>query len=194
MTELNRVQAEARSTRVGASEVSAIMGTSKYNTPATVYDRIIGGVAIEPTQQMRVGSLLEDKFVPMLRWHGIVARRCWLAYVDMDPDVALSATPDFFIKPHGRYDKPGLVEAKVSSAHIIEGAVPEWWKDQLTVQMGLTGRHENVWLAVLNGSHFTVTEVPWDNVRWLEIREAVREFTLGHLRPRIRPVDPPFTL
>ena len=187
MTQLNAQQREARASRVGASEVSALTGSSKYHTPADVARRILLGEQRESNEAMRIGSLLEDRFPPMLKWRGMVVRRCHRAYVHPDPAVALSATPDFYAKPWAGNPR-GLVEAKVSSAFVAD-SVPPWWEDQIQVQLGLAGRQLG-YLAVLNGSKLSLVEVPFDPVHFAYLVGLVREFTESYLVPRIIPPDP----
>jgi len=185
-------QAEARATRVGASEVSALMGTSKYHTPRDVYRRIVYGEQREANEAMRLGSLVEDRniFQTALRWRGMVTRRSHHAYVHAT--LPLSASPDLYANPWMQYPR-GLVECKLSSAKVMDGHVPEWWVDQLTVQLGLAQR-EHGYLVVLNGSRLTVSPLAFDEARYASIEEQVARFDAEHLRPRIEPQEAPFTI
>lgn len=189
---LSREQSELRSTRVGASEVAALLGESAYHGPWDVYDRIVLQQQREANEAMRLGSLIEDAnvFVPALKWRGMVARRCHRAYAH--PTLPLSASPDLFVNQWAGNPR-GLGETKVSNARIVEGHVPPWWEAQVQTQLGLAKR-EVGYLIVLNGSKLTITEVPRDREYFDRIEQAVAAFQRDHLGPRVRPVEPPFVI
>jgi predicted phage-related endonuclease len=179
---LSTAQREARATRIGASEVAAIMGEHPYMTPLDVYDRIVNGVQREQSINMAVGAYLEPYVLRMARdLLGIRSRACHRAYIH--PTLPLCASPDAYSGPHG------LVEVKVSGAW-SKGRPGAFW--QVQTQMMLTGRD---WcdIVALAGSNLTVERVDADVSAWARIISEVNRFNDEHLTPRVPPVLPPFT-
>ena len=178
---LSAKQREARATRVGASEVAALMGEHPYMTALDVYDRIVNGVQREATINMAVGAYMEPYVLRMARdLLGIRSRACSRAYVH--PTLPLCASPDAYSGPHG------LVEVKVSGAWSKTGPGAFW---QVQTQMMLTGRD---WtdIVVMAGSNLTVERVDAEPSAWVKIVEEVTRFALDHLYANKPPVQPPF--
>lgn len=178
---LSAKQREARATRVGASEVAAIMGEHPYMTALDVYDRIVNGTQRDQTINMMVGAYMEPYVLRMARdLLGIRSRACSRAYIH--PTLPLCASPDAYSGPHG------LVEVKVSGAWSKTGPGAFW---QVQTQMMLTGRD---WtdIVVMAGSNLTVERVDADVSAWHKIVEEVARFYAFHLAPRKAPVLPPF--
>ncbi len=178
---LSAKQREARATRVGASEVAALMGEHPYMTALDVYDRIVNGVQREATINMAVGAYMEPYVLRMARdLLGIRSRACSRAYVHST--LPLCASPDAYSGPHG------LVEVKVSGAWSKTGPGAFW---QVQTQMMLTGRD---WtdIVVMAGSNLTVERVDAEPSAWVKIVEEVAWFYAWHLAPRRPPVQPPF--
>lgn len=179
---LSASQREARATRVGASEVAALMGEHPYMTESDVYARIVDGVSREPSINMLVGAALEPHVLKLARdLLGLTgARGCSRAYIH--PTLPLCASPDAF------YGRTGLVEVKVTGAwSAIPGHV--WWQCQ--TQTMLTGRPFVV-LVVLAGSALTSHVIDSDHDAHMRIYEEVYRFNREHLIPRVPPVTPPF--
>ena len=185
---LARRQIEARASRVGASELPSLTGTSRYGSPATVYDRLIGTTGpMEQTTPMRVGIYLERHVLILSRdIFGLLSTPCWRAYVHKG-GVPMTASPDAYAKRFGAYGA-GLVEVKVTSSR-WNGVVPLYVIDQVQAQMGLTGR-PYCHVAVLSGSSLDVITVPFDQARYEYLEDTVRRFDRDHLQPRIRPPEP----
>lgn len=178
---LSTAQRAARETRVGASEVAAIMGEHPYMTPLDVYDRIINGVQREPSINMLVGAYMEPHVLRMARdLLGVRSRACSRAYIH--PTLPLCASPDAYSGPHG------LVEVKVTGAW-SNGRPGAFW--QVQTQLMLTKRD---WcgVVVMAGSSLTVERIDADPSAWVTICSEVERFDRLHLTPRIAPVLPPF--
>ena len=179
---LSAKQREARATRVGASEVAAIMGEHPYMTALDVYDRIVNGTQRDQTINMMVGAYMEPYVLRMARdLLGIRSRACSRAYIH--PTLPLCASPDAYSGPHV------LVEVKVSGAWSKTGPGAFW---QVQTQMMLTGRD---WtdVVVMAGSNLTVERIEANPDAWGDIYMRVYRFSRDHLTPRIPPVQPPFT-
>jgi predicted phage-related endonuclease len=187
---LSKWQRAARTGRVGASEVPALLGMSPYMTPADVFDRVTGQAPDrEPNINMRVGTYLEGHVLKMARWLGLNATRCNRAYVH--PWLPLSASPDAYTAPHRGYGK-GLGEVKVTSAWAsgIDRA-PEYVRAQVQTQLMLADRDIG-WVIALQGSRLGIYEEPADKEMQERITEAVAEFWALHLSTGERPEEPPF--
>jgi len=65
MPELTQASHDLRATRVGASEVGAVMGVDPFRGPMRVWERLVLGTETEPSERMRLGSALE---VPIARF------------------------------------------------------------------------------------------------------------------------------
>jgi len=184
---LSKQQATARATRVGASEVAQLTGSSGFGGPTAVYDRLTGAVGpLEKNRNMLVGIYLERHVLIMARrFMGLLSTPCWRAYVHKS--LPLTASPDAYAKPYGSWPK-GLVEVKVTSSR-WNGIVPLYVVDQVQAQMWLTKR-DLCHVAVLSGSYLDVITVERDEERIELIKRTLEAFDRDHLTPRIRPPEP----
>jgi hypothetical protein len=178
---------ELRRTRVGASEVAALVepGVHPFVTPADIYARIVAGVERAPTgtTRMRLGSDLEG-YVGK-RWReatGMPILRSTRTYVHAD--VPLAATPDFYV-PHDE-----LLEVKVD-----RGGWSDEWVDlprrvfwQVVAQLACTGRRRGH-VGALVGSELRRYVVERDAGAEAELVDAVARFDREHLAPHVPP-DP----
>jgi hypothetical protein len=181
---LTAAQAQARATRVGASEVAALVGEHPYLTPLEVYQRLVEGHQVEVNQAMRVGSLLEGPVLMLARrLEGLRSLACTRAYVH--PSLPLSASPDAYAFPHRGHPK-GLVEVKVTYAWAELPAYVYW---QAQTQLLLTHRPV-CWVVALTGSRLTTVLVEADPADQDRIEAAVEAFERDHLVPRIPPAGP----
>lgn len=178
---LSAAQRKARATRIGASEVAAIMGEHPYMTALDVYERIVYGAVRETTVPMLVGQMLEPAVLRLARdILGIPSRACSRSYVH--PTLPLCASPDAYSGP------TGLVEVKVTGAW-NNGASWAFW--QVQTQLMLTGR-AYCEVVALQGSMLTSFTVRPDPAAFGRIREEVERFEREHLTPRVAPVKPEF--
>ena len=181
---LSPAQAAARARRVGASEVTALLGEHKFSTPRHVYDRIVYGdvVSADLGSPMWVGQVLEPQLLRMAREaFGLRARATQRPAIH--PTLPMSASADAIAKDY-------LVEIKVTSAWgYHQGEMPQYVYDQCVTQAALY-RKPVVYLVVLNGSRFWHEPVAADADRFALLEDAVRRFDIEHLTPRIRPPAP----
>jgi len=177
-----------RATRVGASEVGAIVepGQHPFVTPADVYARIVHGYR-RPVSgtRVRLGNDLESYVAR--RWSELAQRkvvRCARTYPH--PDVALSATPDYYVPTRE------LLECKVD-----RGGPSDDWADlpryvfwQVVAQLACTGRDVGH-VAALVGSDVRRFAVERDGAAEAQLLTAVHAFQVRHLAPRVPPPDVP---
>jgi len=171
-----------RASRVGASEVGALLGHHPYTTPADIYARIVEGVA-KSVSNTRVQLGIDLEGYVAKRWSlatGHKVMRAWATFPH--PDVLLSATPDYYV-PH-----TGLLEVKVDRGGPSDDWVdlPEHVYWQVVAQLACVGR-DHGYVAALVGSdlrQFTVDRNGADEARLLA---AVHAFEVQHLAPKVPP-------
>jgi putative phage-type endonuclease len=171
-----------RSTRVGASEVGALMGSHPYQTPADVWARLVG--AERPRAEsaaMAAGNALESTVAQM--WAAKERRkvhRCAMTYAH--PEVALCATPDYYVPHHS------LLEIKVSGDYDLWRELPEYVYWQVMAQLACTGRIIGH-VAVLLGSSLRTYRVDFDGIAAGRMLDAVAAFDRDYVQTRTPPPD-----
>lgn len=163
---------EARRNGLGASEVAAILGLSKWQTPLSVYMAKMGvpneidpdlayfGHALEPV----IAQWVRDKHTEV----GEVGKGFSARSVEWP---WLTASPDFMAG-----DRP--VEVKTSSAYSKDDwarGVPLFYATQVQTQLAVTGADYG-WLAVLHGG----------NSPELFRVDRDEEFIIEHLLPKTK--------
>lgn len=183
---LTERQREARRTRVGASEVAALVPEvgHPFTTPARIYARIVDGVEAETNEAMQDGQLAEAHVLAMARrkWR-LRARACVHAYVH--PTLPVTASPDALL-----LDGMGLVEVKTTSA-LWQSQPPTAVVYQVQCQLWLTHR-SYAQVVVWNGRlrMYTVERDP-DVITAIE--DGVRVFRDRYLYPGIPPAPDVFS-
>lgn len=122
---LNQRSRSLRASRVGASEVGAVMGVDPFRGPLRVWERLTQGKESEPSERMRVGSALEEPIARL--WAAETGSRVRLnSYTHTRGNLA--ATPDGFTRG-------GLLEVKYSAYSDMWGqGVPEHIRWQCVAQ------------------------------------------------------------
>jgi predicted phage-related endonuclease len=196
MPELSARSIETRRTRIGASEVGALLALHPYTSPARIYARIVDGDTIAQTSSMGVGKALEHPALELARdTLGLKVHACSRTYVH--PDLPLAATPDAYARVDwtahpeapalsGLPAGPGLVEIKVSGDYSLWTDLPAFVEWQVRAQLALTGR---AWafVAALVGSSLRTYLVERDAELERAMLDAVDRFDRLHLSPRIPP-------
>ncbi len=178
---LTASQREARRTRVGASEVAALLDPPQHRfvTAASIYARLVDGVQTESNEAMRDGQLAERHVLEMAREkYRLKAYACVRAYVH--PVLPVTASPDAYIG-----DGEGLVEIKTTSA-VWADQPPDYVLWQVQCQLWLARRHY-AHVVVWQGSRLRMFTVERDQGSVRAIREGVERFWEHHLRPLIPP-------
>lgn len=169
MPALTQESQALRATRVGASEVGAIMGIDPFRGPLRVWERLTLGTETQPSERMRLGSALEE---PIARfWSRETGERVRLnRYTHVRG--RLAATADGFTRG-------GLLEVKWSSYSDAWGnGLPEhiYWQcvAQSWVWRGPQRRRVTV-VALVEGKLREFTVEPTRAER-LEVRDTVDRF------------------
>jgi len=171
-----------RATRVGASEVGALLGFHPYTAPADIWARLVGAPKPKPeTSAMSAGNALEPSVAAM--WAaktGGAIRRCALTYTHRT--AALCATPDYYVPP------AELLEIKVSSDYDLWAQLPQYVYWQAQAQMACTGRGV-CHVAALLGSTLRTHRVERDESAIAEMVRAVDAFIADYVTTRTPPPD-----
>lgn len=159
---------EARNKGIGASEVAAVLGESKWATPLSVWSRKVGlSKPKTETQAMQAGHYLEPA---VTRWFeddtGLTCEDPGEFTIFWHPDAPIFATPDRFIVqpsdtlfeelfatpcPGGK----GLLEIKTTSAfnkEAWEDEPPLMYQLQVQAQMAATGCRWAVIVVLIGGN------------------------------------------
>lgn len=177
-------QRQARLSRVGASEVAALLEPSRhpFTDKRKIYARIMEGVESEPNSNMLVGQLMEPHVLDVARklWR-LRAFACTRAYIH--PELPVCASPDAYIG-----DGQGLVEVKTTSGVWVDQP-PDYVVAQVQCQLWLA-RRSYAHVVVLSGSRLELFTLERDWSLIDEIEAGVARFTIEHLMPG-RPPDGP---
>lgn len=182
---LSRAQAEARRSRIGASEVAALLDPPchPFTTPQAIYERIIEGREAEWNDAMLDGKLAEPYVLALARDKWLLkVRACPRAYVH--PELPLTASPDATMD-----DGLGILEIKTTSA-LWQSQPPDNVIAQVQAQLLLTGR-QYAHVVVWNG-RLRLYTLDRDEELMDRILQGVRRFTEEHLytyNPPIASID-----
>jgi predicted phage-related endonuclease len=181
MPELTEAQHEARRTRIGASEVGALLGHHPWTDPARIFARIMDGPdPKKQTESMRAGHLLERAIGHAAASDlGLSVRACSRTYVH--PTLPLAASPDFYCRDAAGIG--GVLEVKLSRdwSDWLDGP-PPWYAWQVRAQLALTDRPYGI-LAALVGTSLQVHAIERDAGKEAELFEAVAAFDRDYLAP-----------
>jgi hypothetical protein len=189
MPRLTQENIHLRGSRVGASEVAALLPCGHpFVTPADIYARIVHGINRSSTALMSLGSDLEPAILRIgaVRM-GVRARANARTYTH--PDLPLGATPDALV-----LGAPELIEVKLVShwgADLWGMGPPPHVLAQVQAQMLVTGRRRCHVVAMLGGERIETHSIEADGGAQADIEVAVRSFGRAHLYPKVPPPDTP---
>lgn len=174
-----------RATRVGASEVGALMGWHPYVTRADVWARLSGHDKRKPeTDAMRMGNVLESTVARL--WAERERRRVVACSRTYAHDVVeLAATPDYYVPHHE------LLEVKVSGDRELWATLPEYVYWQVQAQLLCTGRRRGHVAALVGGvlRTYQVDADPGDQALMAaEVVAFMRTVAAGEPPPDASPV------
>lgn len=177
---------------IGASDVAAIVGLSRWGSPVSVYLEKTSGVSAEQTEPMAWGLLLED--VILDEW---VRRRDDGLEVPPGTRQALAFRPD---APHHRAtldgiafagDTPrGIVEVKNVGTRWDSGDVPDYYQIQAQWQIHVTDLEAGWIVALHTGNRLESYPIERDQKTIDLLVERVDAFWTDHvLAERMPPAD-----
>jgi putative phage-type endonuclease len=154
---------DARRTSLGASEVAAVLGLSRYQTPLDVYKAKMGVRRDIPENLSYFGRALEPVIAQWLRDKHPELGPILEGFAAVNPDHDwLSASPDRLRDSAGFLHPIELKTSSEWSRKEWDAGVPDYYKIQSLVQQIVLGVHGGH-LAVLHGGNRPeLYEVPWD--------------------------------
>ena len=166
---------QSRKEGIGASEVGAILGLSKFDTPFSIWLKKTGQVEPEPENEaMLMGHLLEDAVAK--RWEIETGQKVIKAsaadVIYVHPEFPyMRVTPDRIAKGRKK-----ILECKTTAIDVNEDNLPIYWVAQVTFQMYVTGIHQADLAWLVNGRHFGYANIPYDEEFAEYIASKVTEF------------------
>ncbi|RMG05198.1 MAG: hypothetical protein D6735_05700 [Acidobacteria bacterium] len=168
---------------IGASQVAAVLGFSPYETPQSIWRKIVG---LEPTAtesplstfRKRLGNLLEDDVLDLFE------KETGRVVVTKQPDTKkrkgfIHATPD------GIADDGSLVEIKTSSDSLWE-EVPYHYYIQVQIQMYVHER-DKTYIPALCSMNYHCYVVDYNERDAIRFVEQAKWFYDTYVLPRIEP-------
>ena len=173
---------EWRQDHIGASEVGAVLGWSRWSSPMALYMRKRGLLDVTDdgaNEQMQIGLALEPALAELFHTRTGLYVVGQQLLVTNDEWPWLGATLDGLAveSPVSTFDAAvGTVQMKVTSDFSWDDAIPDDVQVQVQTEMGLTG-HRVAFLPVLHaGRRFSVYEVEFDPLAFVAITKATRRF------------------
>lgn len=184
-----------RSTRIGGSEISAVVGLNPFESPYQLWRRKKGlDPAKEENFAMKAGHYLEDavaQFYADASGRTIIKRSAidWL-YVNREKPF-LSGSPDrTFWLSDSHADGKGVLECKTTRKPIDADDLPKHWFVQLQWNLGLAEMPLGSLAWLTQGSEFGYKDIALvpDFYGWLveEGEKFYRDYILGDKEPEAR--------
>lgn len=171
--------AEERKTRVGSSEIAAIMGLSKYKSALDVYLEKQGLVDPQPdTIRLKMGRVKEPLIAELF------AERTSFEVVRAGHAITLKnapwclATPDYYgVKNDGTRV---ILELKnigsYSASEWADENIPDYYYSQIIWQMGVTGIEEGYLVALIGDSSLEIRHVKFSRSTFEIMKDTARVF------------------
>lgn len=186
----------ARADGIGASEVSAVVGLSPWETPFSLWLRKTGQVPpLEENEAMHMGHLLEgvvaQLFSERTGFRVVKASSKDIIYQDAEHPWR-KCTPDriaYEVDAASGKKRKVLVEIKTSSMSFDPDDLPDYYLAQVQYQMHITGIHVCYLAWLTNGRYFGYARIEYDAdfAEWLvtEVDKYWLECVKGGLEPTL---------
>lgn len=181
---------EARRDTLGASEVAAVLGLSKWQTPLTVYRAKLGVPNAIPEDLAYFGRAMEPVIAQWIRDKHPEVGPILPGFAARNPEYPwLSASPDRVRDSAGILYPVEIKNSSEWSRKEWEQGVPDYYKIQSLVQQIVLGVHGGH-LAVLHGGNRPeLYEVPWDAAAVEQIIDLTGRWWAEHVVAKVEP-DP----
>lgn len=126
---------------VTASEVSAVLGQSKFQTPQELFQAKINDVRTPINEHMRRGIEYEDKIIREYGSAHLAPVRPWNRIIVNDKYPWLAATPDGFARVDGR---TVVLEAKAPARLVPAAAFSSYYETQVVTQLLVCGLEDGL--------------------------------------------------
>lgn len=182
---LTAEQIKIRKTGIGASEVSALTGSSPYRQAIDVWLEKTGR-HIQPEEdeatEMWVGSGLEGALVDLYttRTGKLVDRPASTLVHPEFPHVL--ASPDGFVVDEDRGLECKVVGARMTH-HWAHDTIPDYVVDQVQQNMAVTGLEAWDVVALVGGTDFRIRTIEADVEHQARLIEACETFWITHVEP-----------
>lgn len=195
-------QLAMRRNGIGASEIAALAGASKWSTPIEIYGTKVLGLEKDQTLAMELGDLFEEPLAKLYarRTNKHLVRCTTLAHPERD---FAMATPDRLVflervkkaeaEPR---DCERLLQLKSTTWRMKPewgeagtDAVPDEYLCQVTWEMGVTGVKLCDVGVLFDKEEFRIYHVPFRERLWEALLTIGERFMVDHVRPR-RPPPP----
>lgn len=161
-----------RSTKVGASDASAILGVSKWTTPYQLWEQKLGLREVETTSSMRRGTELEEE-----------ARREFehLHGISVFPDVVFHPEYDWMMASLDGLSLDGKILVEIKNVNkqdhqvALDGNVPLHYIPQCQHQLAVTGL-DSMYYFSYNADNPAIIEVKRDDAYIAGMIEKEKEF------------------
>lgn len=173
---------EARKGSIGSSEISTILGLSKYQTPRDLWLLKTGRTEpFEGNEFTRAGHLLEPVIAMMFE-----ETTGWLIEPGSDEMSVqfhaekhyYSASPDRFYLVDG---ERRILECKSTQMEVDSDELPLTWFSQLQWQLGICGVKKGAVAWLTRGVFFGYLEVDFNEEYFLYMAEQADNFWLNHV-------------
>jgi len=207
---LTRRQLALRRDKIGASEVAALAGLSKWASPIQIYEAKVEGVAKETTLQMELGHLLEEPVATLYArrtrtWlrvaHSLASEEFPMALATPDRAVFQSRVSELAASK-----KLGLAQFRQAERGLEckttnwrergrwgeEGSdqVPDEYAIQCIWGMGVSGVRRWDLAVLVDHDEFLTYSIPFDEELFRGLYEIAARFMVDHVLPhRPPPVD-----
>lgn len=187
---------EARTHSLGASEVAAVLGLSKWQTPLSVYRSKMGVPNEIPEDLAYFGHALEPVIAKWITdkhpevgpvGDGVSVRSVEHPWLTATPDRTMSLGDDGWIPEGGPWVPIELKTSSAFSKSAWDAGVPDYYKIQSIVQQGILGAPYG-WVAVLHGGNAPeLYRVPFDAAVWEQIVRLTGEWWEAHVVAQVPP-------
>lgn len=170
---------DIRKSRIGSSEIGAVLGLSKYKTRLDLYLEKTGQLEQQPDSiRLKMGRLKEPLIAELFTEE--TGLKTWRAghAVERKGSPWAIATPDYYYQDHD--GMTGVLELKnvdsYSAKDWEDGNVPDYAYCQCMWQMGITGHHRGIVCALIGDRMIVTKEIPWDAAMFEDMLRSAKVF------------------
>lgn len=200
MSGLTPEQLERRRSGIGASEIAALAGLSRWSSPIAIYESKVYGVRSEAGLPAYLGTALEE---PLAKLYAQEHPGDHLATCDTLGSGIYLATPDrlVFDAPHGHVETLEEVAAAHRNVQIKTTSwrqarewgepgsdqIPEEYLAQVTWEMGVTGLPVSDVYVLFDRERTACYRVEFNGELWAGLTEIAERFWRDHVVARVPP-------
>jgi len=189
MPPLTKEQLQQRSEGLGATDIVAVAGLSKYRTPYDVYLEKVQGITEELPPNVEAAAEWGHILEPVIARE--FALREGIIFGTMEPGTTVYddewgfATPDYIVEPGW------LLECKSRSffaGKAWDNGVPEDVAAQVQWQLRITGATRCTVAVLIGGNDFRTYDIHADPTEQERLYGIARDFWLNHVKAGVPPM------